>query len=68
MFLRTQEKDVEKNDISKAALNIIALGQTNVKKVRLQIKEDLGQKVTGLKLGASKDFSQRKFRYNLPVL
>ena len=58
MFLRTQEKDVEKNDISKAALNIIALGQTNVKKVRLQLKEDLGQKVKGLKLGASRDSSQ----------
>ena len=29
---------------------------SGVRKVQLQIKEDLGQKVTGLKLGVSKDF------------
>ena len=28
-----------------------------VRKVRLQVEENLGQKVTGLKLGASKDSS-----------
>ena len=35
------------------------------RKERQQIKENLSQKVTGSKLGASKDFSLRNHGYNL---
>ena len=35
------------------------------RKKRQQIKEDLSQKVTGSKLGASNDFSLRNHCYNL---
>ena len=38
------------------------------RKVRLQIEEDLGRKVTGSKFGASNNFLQWNLCYNVPFL